>query len=352
MAVADILDTARRRQFLLRQRRIFDTANAQEAAAKEQEGQQVTFLGRRVDAANRSIAVLPSSLFNALFRLHTVVLLTDAAADPTSPPGIDTVSHRWLDKLAGIVQWVAEGTYEGRLYTRALWHAVDAASQYPAGPRLAPRTGLADACRWWIARAASGTLRAHTFVPLSSVPQLTMARILPTAVVLQTDGTRFPAAFLPEATPAETALVTVADASGKEGWAVVWRGKVMAGRWLASQTNWGIGSKELWPFLVLIRFLGPLLRGMFVAFGTDNVGNALLIDGGNPTADTARGLIQELYSLADTHGFHFVAWWIPRSCNVICDLISKCTSRTDACRVAETYGLEMLDKGGTRPASL
>jgi uncharacterized protein YbdZ (MbtH family) len=335
--------------------RIFTAVNVLESPAKEREGQSVEFLGRRADVASRSLAVSPPSIHRALVMLHIAINLIDAARDPASPKGIDTVYHRWLDKLAGNVQWLAENSYEGRLYTRALWHAVDEAKAFPSGPQLSHRSGLYSACQWWVDKAASNTLRPHSFVPLSSIPRLTMARITPSSAVLQTDGTPFPVAFLPSATSGASdgrVLATSSDAAGDAGWAIIWNGKSLTGRWAQHQQAWGIAAKELWPILVLLRLMGPSLKGYFVAFGTDNAGNALVIDGGNPAAETARLLIRELYSCADACGFHFVAWWLPRSCNVVCDLLSKCRSRDDACRIAEAYGLELLDEKGPRPVTL
>jgi hypothetical protein len=106
------------------------------------------------DAETDEITVVPAKLFRTLVLLESTTMLIDAAGDGTAP-GVDIVEAHFFERLTGTLGWLASCSYAGLLHMGAFYYASQLTAHAQL-PRLSSVSGLREACRWWMDRAASG----------------------------------------------------------------------------------------------------------------------------------------------------------------------------------------------------
>jgi hypothetical protein len=125
------------------------------------------------------------------------------------------------------------------------------------------------------------------------------------------------------------------DASGDIGAAiVVGNSAAWWYRWDAETAapSRSIQAKEIFPLVHVLEAHGRLLRGLTVAYATDNSANAYAINSGSIKDLEARPLLRRVLVAAATCGFRVRAAWNPRENNVLMDAVSKAASSAAALR--------------------
>lgn len=130
--------------------------------------------------------------------------------------------------------------------------------------------------------------------------------------------------------PARVPIVArmYSDASGDVGFAGIFDGRVVQGRWDRKwQASPLIRAKELVPVVYAVRHYAakPEARGKVLIVTTDNLSNVYAINRGSCRDRTERQLLQEIYDTAASNSMFVLADWIPREYNqlaVSCPSIS------------------------------
>lgn len=142
---------------------------------------------------------------------------------------------------------------------------------------------------------------------------------------------------------------TLSDASGNGGWGAVVQGKVLSGH-LAKSTRgwqpekgqnapWHIDARELMPIVAMCDTFGAEWTGKLVAFSSDNMGNCYALNKGKASSVRARQLLERIYAAARRHNFQFIALWLPRERNTLCDQLSKTPDSVSARSIIQGHPL-------------
>jgi hypothetical protein len=143
------------------------------ALDKRQRGLIAKFLGCRFSIEGGMLTILLPKLHRTLVLLGLVAgLIDEALADPACTA--DVMEHRFLDRLAGTLGWLASCSYAGLLHMGPFYYAARVSASQRL-PRLSRVDGLREACQWWLDRASSGRLRGHRRLPCVSIPSLQIA---------------------------------------------------------------------------------------------------------------------------------------------------------------------------------
>ena len=120
-----------------------------------------------MSTSDRSAVVLPSRVFKGLFKLHINRLLSLLSTVRVDYP------LSYLQKTAGIAQWLATNTRHARLYTSSLLRAAElvAIGRAPSEGELAR---LIATLSWWTKSAAAGRLIPHRFIRGIDIPSFTL----------------------------------------------------------------------------------------------------------------------------------------------------------------------------------
>ncbi len=123
------------------------------------------------------------------------------------------------------------------------------------------------------------------------------------------------------------------DASGDVGAAlIVGNAAAWWYRWdsKTAAADRSIQAKEIFPFVLFVEQYGRLLRGLTIAYATDNAANAYALNSGSIRDDEARPLLFRALEAADKHGFRIRAAWNPRENNDLMDRMSKAHTAEEA----------------------
>jgi len=93
-----------------------------------------------------------------------------------------------------------------------------------------------------------------------------------------------------------------------------------------------IGVLELLPLAVFSARFGDLLGGALLYVATDNMGNAFSLNAASSRSDDVVAVVRLLYALRRRNKQEFVAVWLTRLANHICDRLATCTSDSETSR--------------------
>lgn len=315
---------------------------------KRQTGQVAKCLGRRYDSVSGELSVDPLKLFQTLVTLGLAAGAIDTAA-AGSAPGIDIVDASFVQQLTGTLGWLAACSFAGQLYMGPFYYAAQLASRL-SSPQLSRIDGFRAACGWWLERAASGRLRGHMSVPMSSIPLLRLAFDPTRAAVTRASGLGR-GALTDDDNVETTALARRPDGgrvfcfqmdAGASAWCVIVGKFALWGRWRPHQRSWSSGGRELYgPLQPLLR-LPELLRGASIVLGFDNASDTLAVGFGRARAEVERRLLAALFEAAQDLGAAVSVWWCSRRMNAGPDELSKITTPPDARRWCEARSLELI----------
>ena len=317
------------------------------ALDKRQRGLIAKFLGCRFSIEGGMLTILLPKLHRTLVLLGLVAgLIDEALADPACTA--DVMEHRFLDRLAGTLGWLASCSYAGLLHMGPFYYAARVSASQRL-PRLSRVDGLREACQWWLDRASSGRLRGHRRLPCVSIPSLQIA-FDPTYSAQQ--ATVAAGSALTDADNVET-LVSAHRADGgaahclqldaaADAWAVIINGIAFWGLWSELQRSWSSGGREFYGPLQALRRRPDIFRNAFVVIGFDNASDALALCLGRARGVVERRLLAELFECADDLDAELVVWWCSRRMNAAPDQLSKCSSVLDARRWCEERSLELV----------
>jgi hypothetical protein len=142
--------------------------------------------------------------------------------------------------------------------------------------------------------------------------------------------------FISCATSPEAQIRTKSDASGSIGASIHCADNVLIHVLWTSETTSdpSIQLKELYPIVLFIERYGPLMRGMSLPFGTDNLPNVYGVNKQSTRDRPALEWLVYLCDLADYYHILLLPSWLPREANVEADVSSKARSPED---VAQLY---------------
>jgi hypothetical protein len=321
---------------------------------------RLTIVGGEVDTVNETLAMPGSRAFSAMVKAHVLRLLVardDGSSSAAMAGEADSgggaagtavrpatallrgVSEHYVQQVAGILNWWASLAFGAAAHLGGLYKA-----SYSGLTLLDVASGVSNDLEWWAERWASGSL----------IPLRLMTALRP-VVSLEMGGTGEAHATVPVAVGHDVAMVT-ADASGPIGGGAIQlppasvAGTAVAGgralhlAWTPQErdcatTPW----KEARVVVEAARRWGHTWRNKVVVILTDNKGNAFNFNTGRGGTKQSRALVQELYSLAEAHGFEFVAVWIERQSNTAADALSNCPDRASAARVCSDRHLVLQD---------
>jgi hypothetical protein len=319
------------------------------AGAKYQAGLSAKCLGRTFDVESDELSIAPEKIFRTLVLLQSAVELIDATTAADAPAGIDAVDGRFVESLTGTLGWLAECSYAGLLHMGAFYYAAKVVARSSA-TRLSRISGFRAACSWWLDRAASGRLRGHKRVPLTSIPSLRFAldstfnleaRAMLARGAALTDAHNVAMVVQGRRVDGGSVRCLQVDA-GRDAWAVILDGVAFWGRWLPAQRDWSSGGREFYSPLQIFLRRPELLRDAFVIIGFDNASDALAVCLGRARAAVERRLLTALFEASHDLGVQLAAWWCSRRLNARADELSKCTSPADARRWAGAHGLQLV----------
>jgi hypothetical protein len=117
---------------------------------------------------------------------------------------------------------------------------------------------------------------------------------------------------------------TVSDASGIEGFGIVFGDQVIQGTWTKDRADHpNIAVQELLPMLVALQQIAPQAAGKILILTTDNAGNAFAINKGTCRSPDAFDILFRMLDIAAQYNIYLVGDWIPRDENPLCDDLSK-----------------------------
>ena len=196
-------------------------------------------LGRVVDMPTATVSPTVESLFSVLTHFYLWLLLASI--------GVGLPTDR-AHSLAGRLQWVAECTYLGRLFTGILWRSACKSKDWRRlDVRLTSFAGLREEIQWWISACENDALTLDR----------TMSEDQDAAVRVGIVG----------ATPACT--ISRSDAGKKAAAALVDK-KLVWTLLTKEQCSWSSQARELLPMALAAEALGHTWVGKVVVFVTDS----------------------------------------------------------------------------------
>jgi hypothetical protein len=278
-----------------------------------------TLIGHTVDMGGAMPRV-----FIALPRLYHYLLhlmVTEAClghANVSIRQAVTTVS---MGKLIGRLSFLCDFSGGGRPTLAALYAQLWSGTP----PYCAHRSSVLAALSYWSTRALNGSLPVASLVSTDDALRLNVA-----------------GGGASDATPIASArpLVQQSDAGAPAGAAFL-NGRVVYRRFTATERGYGSDWRELTTVLAGVRHFLPQLRGRVLLIVSDHGGNVANINKGTAGSRASRRMIQDLYRLADEHGFWFVAAWVPRECNEGPDKVAGCSTRAAAVAACAELGVAL-----------
>lgn len=294
------------------------------AALKLRPNQKGTLLQDRVGESTEALGLELHSgqMTVCVKRAKTYTALTLRALAGTG--GVVMPAARY-ESMVGRLGWLAQNCYGGRLCMKGLyalnmrgpsWGWVEPSFGGDAGgAATTAHRSFRESMIAWDELLRSGRVRGYRRVHVDAIA---------TCVHLRSDASGDTAwgAFNPEAR------------------------EILYHKLRGEEKGWSIDALELCPILAMCERYGSGWAGRLVVFGTDNAGNAYSLNTGKAKGQVTRDILRRVYRLADEHGFDFLALWVPRERNTLCDTISKFNSLTDARRYAEGQGLACAGVAG------
>ena len=273
-----------------------------------------TLIGQRVDLPAGRIFVPLSRFYAYCVHLFAVqAYLT--SADPLVRAAVTTVS---TEKLVGKLAYVSEFSPGGRIHLHALY-----AQNFQRSPPCGALRGaiLADLA-YWTGRALAGSL------PIAHLVQRVPSLRLNVRGGGPDDGT------------AHAPVVQQSDA-GEPAGAAILNGHATVRLFTTQERALSSDWREMCTVVHGVQHFLPQLRGRHVLLVTDHSGNAFCINKGNAASPAVRGMIRQLYELAERESITFVAVWTPRESNAGPDLLAKSISHAAALAACATLGVTL-----------
>jgi hypothetical protein len=249
----------------------------------EPPAQQMPFLGILIDTRRQRLSIEAAKLLPILRAVRSVLSARRAAA-------------RDVWSLVGRLGWVAMVMISGRPYLKFMW---ELAPDYFDPSRVCSLSNAAFRdLEWWDRRLSALVADRAADAEVVWAPFWTTGRISHVRIF--------------------------SDASGDVGFGAVCDGRLVHGTWHepikdVRSSAWA----ELVPLLVVLRDLGPQLRGRVVIVTTDNAGNVFCLNKGSCRSQDAFRLLRRIFELAEQYEVYLVGDWVPRELNDLCDRFSK-----------------------------